>query len=47
MRASAKASSFIGVTNQPGAMAFTWMLWRAHSTASARVRARSPPFDAL
>ena len=38
---------FIGVTNHPGAMALTWTLWRAHSTASARVSARSPPFDAL
>src|SRR5437870_5048942 len=43
---SANASAFMSVTNQPGASALTWMLWRAHSAASARVKAMTPPLEA-
>ena len=45
-RSSANASAFMSVTNQPGAMALTWMPWRAHSAASARVNPMTPPLDA-
>src|SRR5712691_892587 len=44
--ASANAPAVMGVANQPGAIAFTWTLWRAHSTPSARVSAITPPFGA-
>jgi len=46
VRSSANASAFISVTNQPGAIAFTWIPWRAHSAASARVNPMTPLFDA-
>jgi hypothetical protein len=36
----------MSVSNQPGAMQLTWMLWRAHSTPSARVRAIVAPLVA-
>jgi hypothetical protein len=37
----------IFVGNNPGAIAFTLMPWRAHSTASARVKFTTPPFVVL
>jgi hypothetical protein len=43
---SSNAAWFISVTNHPGAIAFTWTLWRAHSTPSVRVSAITPPFVA-
>ncbi len=33
-----------GVSTGPGAIAFTRILWRAHSTASVRVIASTPAF---
>ena len=45
-RGSPKASAFMSVTNQPGAIALTWMSWRAHSAASARVNPITPLLDA-
>ena len=42
----ANASAFMSVTNQPGANALTWMEWRAHSAASARVNPITPLLDA-
>ncbi len=45
-RGSANAASFISVTNQPGAMALTCTLWRAHSTASVRVSEMTAPLVA-
>ena len=38
--------SVISEAKKPGAIALTVTLWRAHSTASARVKAITPPFDA-
>ncbi len=42
----ANASLVMSVANQPGAIAFTWTLCRAHSTPSERVSAMMPPFVA-
>ena len=36
----------MSVANHPGAIAFTWTLWRAHSTPSVRVSAMTPPLVA-
>ena len=39
-------SCWASVMNPPGATALTWMPWRAHSAASARVSCTSAPFEA-